>query len=114
MSMPENKDIIPRTRETPQILLHANPYAVDSEEGGSEQDAQAQPKEEPGAISGESDPPIVVRDGRTDHKAKGRADVHRGQSTHAGERKAPRKSVSSTLSALNRTTNGSYACWNKG
>ena len=102
MSMPENKDITPRTRETPQILLHADPSAVKAAEDRSGQDAQAQLKEEPGAISGESDPPIVVRDGRTDHKAKGRADVHRGQSTHAGERKAPRKSVSSTLSALNR------------
>ena len=48
----------------------------------------------------ESDPPIVVGDGRTDHAAKGRAERHGGQSTHAGERTTPRQSVSSTLSAL--------------
>lgn len=48
----------------------------------------------------ESDPPIVVRDGRADHMAKGRAEGQRGQSTHARERITPIRSVSSTLSAL--------------
>ncbi len=48
----------------------------------------------------ESDPPIVVRDGRTDHKAKGRAERQDGQSTHARERNTPAQSVSRTLSAL--------------
>lgn len=47
-----------------------------------------------------SDPPIVVGDGRADHKAKGRAEGHRGYSTHARERSTPIRSVSSTLSAL--------------
>ncbi len=47
----------------------------------------------------ESDPPIVVGDGRAVHKAKGRADGQRGQSTHARERNTPARSVSSTLSA---------------
>lgn len=48
----------------------------------------------------ESDPPIVVRDGNTDHKAKGRAEMQRGQSTHARGTNTPGKGVSSTLSAL--------------
>lgn len=48
----------------------------------------------------ESDPLIIVGDGRTDHMAKERADGHRGQSTHARERSTPIRSVSSTLSAL--------------
>jgi len=50
--------------------------------------------------SRESDPPIVVRDGRTDHTAKGRAERQSGQSTHARERNTPKESVSRTLSAL--------------
>ena len=48
----------------------------------------------------ESDSPVVVRDGRTDHMAKRGTVLHRNQSTHAKERKVPRKSVSSTLIAL--------------
>jgi len=48
----------------------------------------------------ESDPPIVVGDGRTDHMAKGRAEGQSGQSTHARERITPAESVSRTLSAL--------------
>ena len=39
----------------------------------------------------ESDPPIVVRDGRTDHMAKGRAEGQRGQSTHARDTNTPNK-----------------------
>ena len=50
----------------------------------------------------ESDPGIVVRDGRTDHMAKDRAGKHRSQSTHAKGTKVPMKSVSSTLAVLNR------------
>jgi len=55
-----------------------------------------------GAAQGdrESDPPIVVRDGRTGHTAKGRADGQSGQSNHARERNAPERSVSRSLSAL--------------
>ena len=48
----------------------------------------------------ESDSPIVVRDGKTDHKAKGWAGLHRNDSTHARERKVPTQSVSRTLIAL--------------
>ena len=48
----------------------------------------------------ESDLPIVVSDGNAVHKAKGRAEGQSGQSTHARERNTPKRSVSSTLSAL--------------
>lgn len=48
----------------------------------------------------ESDPPMVVRDGNTDHTATGRAEGQRGQSTHARERNPPGSSVSRSLSAL--------------
>lgn len=50
--------------------------------------------------SRESDPSIVVRDGRADHMAKGRAEKQSGESTHARERNTPKQSVSRTLSAL--------------
>jgi RNA-directed DNA polymerase len=50
--------------------------------------------------SRESDPPIVVRDGKADHMAKGRADGQRGQSTHAGGTNTLPTSVSRSLSAL--------------
>ena len=66
---------------------------------GSDEDAYYQLKEGVGRCE-ESDPSIVVRDGKTDHTAKGWAVIHRGQSTHARERKVPSKSVSSTLIAL--------------
>jgi hypothetical protein len=57
-----------------------------------------------GRIEGmeESDPFIVVRDGRTDHTTKGWAGRHRSQSTHARGKNVPTQSVSSTLTALNR------------
>lgn len=48
----------------------------------------------------DSDLPIVVRDGNTDHTAKGQAGMQRGQSTHAGGRKTLDDGVSRTLSAL--------------
>jgi len=48
----------------------------------------------------ESEPPIVVRDGKADHMAKGMVGEQRGQSTHARERNTPTQSVSRTLSAL--------------
>ena len=47
----------------------------------------------------ESDPSIVVRDGRTDHKAKGWAERQSEQSTHHGKRMLPIP-VSRTLLAL--------------
>lgn len=55
-----------------------------------------------GVVKGgqESDPPKVVRDGRTDHTAKGRAGMQRGQSTHARGTSTPENGVLSTLSAL--------------
>ncbi len=48
----------------------------------------------------ESDLPIVVRDGNTDHTAKDQAGMQRGQSTHARGRNILNESVSRTLSAL--------------
>ena len=48
----------------------------------------------------ESDPSIVVGDGRADHRAKGWAGEQSWQSTHAGARKAPQQSVSRSLLAL--------------
>lgn len=48
----------------------------------------------------ESDLPIVVRDGNTDHTAKDQAGMQRGQSTHARGRTILNESVSRTLSAL--------------
>lgn len=50
----------------------------------------------------ESDSSIVVRDGRTDHMAKGWAGRHRSQSTHARGKNVPTQSVSRTLTALNQ------------
>ena len=52
-----------------------------------------------GGCGKESDPPIVVRDGRTDHKAKGWAERQRKHSTHRGRGLLP-SSVSSTLLAI--------------
>ena len=48
----------------------------------------------------ESDLPIVVRDGNTDHMAKDQAGMQRGQSTHARGTNILNESVSRTLSAL--------------
>ena len=48
----------------------------------------------------ESDLPIIVRDGNTDHTAKEQAGMQRGQSTHARGRNTLDESVSRTLSAL--------------
>ena len=59
-----------------------------------------QRKEDAERMRRESDPPIVVRDGSTDHTAKGRAGEQSGQSTHARDTNTPAPSVSSTLSAL--------------
>lgn len=88
---PEKSASSPRTRERRAPILLGNP-----------QDIDVQLAEDIAEGARKSDPPIVVRDGRTDHTAKGRAGGQRGQSTHAGEKNAPRQSVSSTLSALAR------------
>ncbi len=57
-----------------------------------------------GAVAGmeESDSLIVVRDGKADHVAKEWTDIHRNQSTHARERNVPKRSMLSSLIALNR------------
>jgi RNA-directed DNA polymerase len=59
-----------------------------------------QPQEGSAKVARESDLPIVVRDGNTDHTAKDQAGMQRGQSTHARGRNTLDKSVSRTLSAL--------------
>ena len=89
---PDNESRSPRTRE-------ASPRSLDGPRllGGTID----QLKEDSGGGE-ESDPSIVVRDGRTDHTAKGWAGRHRSQSTHARGKNVPTQSVSSTLTALNR------------
>ena len=52
-----------------------------------------------GGCGKESDPPIVVRDGRADHMAKGWAERQREHSTHRGRRMLPIP-VSRTLLAI--------------
>jgi group II intron reverse transcriptase/maturase len=59
-----------------------------------------QPTEGVARSGQESDLPIVVRGGNTDHTAKDQAGMQRGQSTHARGRKTLDESVSRTLSAL--------------
>ena len=59
-----------------------------------------QPQEGSAKEAQESDPPIVVRDGRTDHKAKWQAGMQSGQSTHVRGTNTPDNDVSRTLSAL--------------
>ena len=88
---PDNSKRAPRTRETSACSLR-----------GSVKDISNQLQEDRNARDEESDPPIVVRDGRTDHMAKGRAGSHRSHSTDARGRNAPKQSISSTLTALNR------------
>ena len=64
------------------------------------QGSGGRPKGGPADEHRESDQPVVVRDGRADHMAKGLAQRHREQSTHGGERNTPTTSVSRTLFAL--------------
>ena len=93
---PENGDPSPRTREASRpFRLLGNAYV-------SEPEVSPQLTEEINESLEESDPPIVVRDGKTDHMAKGRADGQRNQSTDARGKNVPTKSVSSTLIALKR------------
>ena len=56
-------------------------------------------EEEADGSEKESDPPILVRDGRADHMAKGRAERQRKQSTPRGRGLLP-SSVSRTLLAM--------------
>lgn len=93
---PETGNPSPRTREASKpFRLLGNAYV-------SEPDVSPQLTEETNESLEESDPPIVVRDGKTDHMAKGRADGQRNQSTDARGKNVPTRSVSSTLIALNR------------
>ena len=88
---PDNSKRAPRTREaSPPPLL------------GNQEDTDIQRKEDVRVRSEDSDPPIVIRDGRTDHMVKGRAGGQCGQSTHARGRNVPTQSVSRTLTALAR------------
>jgi group II intron reverse transcriptase/maturase len=59
-----------------------------------------QPQEGSAKGARESDPFIVVRDGNTDHTAKGRAGMQRGQCTHVRGTNILDQNVSRTLSAL--------------
>jgi len=59
-----------------------------------------QPQEGSAKGAQESDLPIVVRDGNTDHTAKDQAGMQRGQSTHARGTNILENGVSRTLSAL--------------
>ena len=102
---PKNKyeSLSPRTRETSTHSLSSSPvYLLGLSGSAGAKGNHDQLKE--GAIGAEeSDPKIVVRDGKTDHMAKIRAGEHRNESTHAKERNVPIiKSVSSSLIALNQ------------
>ena len=90
---PEDESLSPRTREACSPTSSGNV----SSEGNLDQLNE-------GGIGGvqESDSPIVVRGGRTDHEAKGWTGKHRSQSTRARGKNVPKRSVSSTLDALNR------------
>lgn len=90
---PEKESHSPRTREGSAL----SPRKIFLQGDGSDQ-----LKEDRAEEVEQSDSSILVRDGRTDHKAKGWAGKHRNQSTHAKGRNAPKQSVSSSLIALNR------------
>ena len=88
---PEKSTSAPRTWEaSPPSLL------------GFQQDSDTQLREGVSERGEDSDPPIVLGDGKADHMGKGRAGGQRRQSTHARKRTASVQSVSSTLSALAR------------
>ena len=82
---PNNKyeSLSPRTRETSTHSLSSSSVPLLGLSGlDGAKDNHDQLKE--GAIGAEeSDPKIVVRDGKTDHTAKMRAGEHRNNSTHA-------------------------------
>ncbi len=78
----------PRTREaSPPFLLDIRQGIDDQLTGGANENRE------------ESDPPIVVRDGRADYMAKEWAERQREHSTHRGRRMLPIP-VSSTLLAM--------------
>lgn len=88
---PDNSNWAPRTREASTPSLRSS---------GREICDQLQ-EDTDGGVE-DSDSPIVVRDGRTDHTAKGWTGSQRGHSTDAKGRNVPKQSISSTLTALNR------------
>lgn len=94
---PEKESFPPRTRE-----------ASSPAECGSDPrpDVTGQLKEDGAEGPEESDPFIVVRGGRTDHTAKGRAGWQCSQSTHARGKNVPKQSVSRSLAALNQKAVG--------
>ena len=92
---PDNSKWAPRTRERSTFRLLGDAYVA-------KQDASDQPQEDANDNVEKSDPPILVRDGRADYKAKEWAEGQRRQSTHARERNAPKQRVSRTLAALAR------------
>ena len=77
---PEESASTPRTREAspPRLLGSEKP----------KQDIVVQLKEDHGVCGEDSDSPIVLGDGRADHKGKGRAEDQCRQSTHARKRTA--------------------------
>jgi RNA-directed DNA polymerase len=96
-TLPNNKSLSPRTRETSKRASSGvSLLGLTKNEGDHYRLREGVIGEE------ESDPLIVVRDGKTDHMAKEGAGRQSSHSTHARERKVPTKSVSSSLTALNQ------------
>lgn len=89
--VPEKTASTPRTREASAPLLLGNRQASSN-----------QLKGDAGGDAEESDPPILLRDGRAVHMGKERAEGQCGHRTGARGRNAPTRSVSSALSALTR------------
>ena len=81
-------------------LNSGRPAPTPSEEIYLQRINDFQPQEGVVKRARESDPFIVVRDGNTDHAAKERAGMQRGQCTHARGTNTLDSSVSRTLSAL--------------
>ena len=82
--MPSSRVGAPRTREALSPFLPSGQVVCHQLEEGA------------GGCGEESDSPIVVRDGRADHMAKGWAEGQREQSTHRGRGMLP-ATVSRTL-----------------
>ena len=80
-------------------LNSGGPESAPDDAGRHPKASRDQPQEDAVWTLRESDPPIVVRDGRTDHMAKGRAGRQSKHSTHHGRRLLP-ITVSSTLLAM--------------
>jgi len=102
-----------RTNDRPEedgTLNSGGPASTPQEEIFLQRINDFQPNEGSAKETRESDPPILVRDGRTDHTpalrsgaagtAKWQAGMQRGQSTHARGTNTPETGVSRTLSAL--------------